>query len=269
MAGGSRAARSSGNCRHLAVTVPLLVLAVAALAGCGGGQEAGSRCEHLHAGPAYLACMNGEPYPAHHQTGTAHTASAPPQGVGGPLTFVGTLTGSGHGTTFVDRYSAGPLLYGKDEAPPGALLSACDYTRPQQIDSSVFIRGLLKVTYREGSLPMTIPTATEVLGGAETEATGLALRFDGAWQCSELVGTGFEFQPGETQTFPFWLILPGVLTNEQPQMPKEDINSWYLGFFGQQLGLQEVAVAGPGKAWCEEGYIKEWRLLLYNRSGHC
>ena len=140
---------------------------------------------------------------------------------------------------------------------------------PQQIDSSVFIRGQLKVTYQEGSIPTTVPTITELIAGEDTLGIGLALDVDGSWQCTELIGTSFEFQPGETQTFPFWLILPGILTNEQPRVPVAVQNSWYFNFFGQQLGLEEVKVGGPGKVWCEDEYLEEWRLFLYGRPGRC
>ena len=110
---------------------------VAGLAGCGSSGSSNADCEKFHAGPAYLACINGEPIPTDEadRNGSAESTTTyePPEEVGGSLDYVGSITGSGHGTAFVDRYSVGPLLYGADEAPPEDLLNACAYTRPSRL----------------------------------------------------------------------------------------------------------------------------------------
>jgi hypothetical protein len=191
--------------------------------------------------------------------------------VGGPLSYVGTITGSGEGTTFSDVYSLGPLLYSKEGTPPEAVLNACHFNNSTTIASSVFARGQLIIKYEEGSLPTEVGiTSWENIVKGNLAAV-VAFRADGEWQCRGIEEEFFlEFQPGESQTLPIWLTGYERLSNAQPRVPASVLNTWYFNYIGQPLGNQgRLTIHGPGAGWCEEEFNEEERLLLYNRSGSC
>ena len=191
--------------------------------------------------------------------------------VGGPLANVGTITVlPEQGEEFTNHYRLGPLLYASDGSPPEEALAACNPAAAVPIDRSVFARGEVTVKYSQGTLPAEFD---ENLGYDTVVTNGdgeglLAIRVDGEWQCR----TSFylEFQPGESQTFPIWVIIQGVLTNSRPRVPASVFNTWYFGPvtpYNVSLGL---VIRGPGAGWCEEEWEgKVERLFLYNRSGRC
>lgn len=245
------------------------VLLVIALTGCGSGESAQERSE-IAENQAEIAARIAEAE-AETEAQPQDSAATEAEEVEGPLSYAGTITASGHGTTFVDRYQVGPVMYGAEEELSSEVVSACASSSPAVVARSAFARGELTVTYKEGSLPTTIPIAPSLVGGEDIEIPAMAYQIGGEWQCKETMGVGssLEFQPGESQTLPFWWIDVGVLTNDQPRLPKSTLDSWYFEPFDQFGGVEDLTPRGPGASWCEEGYIEEWRLFLYNRSGHC
>jgi hypothetical protein len=219
-------------------------------------------------------------------TETEETSAPPPSteesqsGPGGPLADVGTITESdGEGTTFSDRYRVGPLMYSEEVTPPEEVLEACNLNYPTELATSVFAHGEVTLTYQEGTLPtevslgsVTGPVVQEVYNG-EVESGNLnnltAFRISGEWSCTS-TSLGIEFQQGESQTLPFWVIVPRVLSNAQPRIPASVFNTWYFEAIGPYLGSRTVKTSGPGAALCEGAYgVEEHLLFLYNRSGSC
>lgn len=255
-----------------AVTTLVLISGAlsAVLVACGGGQSIGAQCEHLHAGPAYLACMNGEPPPEHHRHDAAQAPSPPAEEVGGPLSYVGTITGSSNGTTISDRYSLGPPIYSKEGTPPAEALSACLVDSPAIIARSVFARGTLTLSYESGTLPLSLGAGVYYVQAEHSLADLTALEIDGQWHCAmeELDNISLELEPGEELTLPFWVVFAGVLSNAQPRVSKTAFQHLYFGFLGEPYG--EVTVRGPGNASCPASFSGEEQvLLLYGRSGEC
>jgi len=251
----------------LLVACFMAVLAGFALTSCGSGNSSASSSPQTEA-------QSSETTEA--QETTPSTTEAPPEEVGGPLSFVGTITGSGDNTTVSNRYSLGPLLYGSKETPPEEVLQACYMTESAIANASVFARGEVTTTYQEGSLPLPfilISWEELALGGELSLIT--AFQLDGEWHCnsgySEYEGsTSIEMQPGEALTVPFWIIGSRVLTNGQPRIPASELDSWSFKFIASTYGYShQLTVHGPGAGSCEEEVGEEQRLLMYNRSGSC
>lgn len=181
---------------------------------------------------------------------TAQAPRSEAEAIGGPLGYVGTITASdGEGTAFSDKYEIGPLLYSEEGAPPAAVLNACHTNYPPAIAASVFSRGKLAITYAEGSLPETVglePSGT--VGGLQP--VQVAFHIDAGWQCESAVS--LEVSPGETQSIPFWTIASYVLSNAQPQVSPELLNSWYFNPVGVPVTSTQgtVETSGPGAAAC-------------------
>lgn len=197
---------------------------------------------------------------------------------GGPLADVGTITGSdGKGTTFSNRYRVGPLLYSSEATPPEEVLEACNLNYPTELATSVFVRGQLTMTYQEGSLPTEVGlgSAESIVGDEYGEGalnSAVAFRTGGEWLCRTQLS--FEFQPGESQTLPIWIIVPQVLSNAQPRLPASVYNKWYFSLVRPHFATDPIepklTAHGPGAELCNEEYgVKEELLFLYNRSGGC
>src|SRR5260221_1251168 len=264
----------------LGVGLAVTALVAIALTTLGGGQSRGTAireaCGPFGASPRYSECAlnyavaHGEATVNSESAPTDATTEAPPEKIGGSLSYVGTITGSGEGTAFSDNYRLGPLLYSKEGTPPEAVLNACNLNNPTLIARSVCARGQLTITYQEGSLPTAIGINSweEVVQGKLYGV--VAFRVNGEWQCRNEEGLTLEFQPGGSQTLPIWVIAVQVLSNAQPRVPASVLNTWYFNFVGQPLGNQgSLTIHGPGAGWCEEEFSEEERLLLYNRSGSC
>lgn len=200
---------------------------------------------------------------------------------GGSLSNVGTLTESdGEGTTFSDAFRIGPLLYGNESTPPEEVLVACNLTDPTETATSVFARGRLTMTYQEGRLPIEVNLGggyggiQEVNQGEEYGEgqldSAVAFRVGGEWWCVN-GGGAIEFQEGESQTLPVWVIVSRVLSNARPRLPKSVVDAWHFEAIGPPLGVGLSPIArGPGAATCQGAYGSEEHLLfLYNRSGTC
>lgn len=74
-----------------------------------------------------------------------------------------------------------------------------------------------------------------------------------------------EFQSGESQTYPFWLLMPGALTNAHPRLSESRLNTMYINFLGPPLYGWDTweKFQGPGRVECED----EQRLYLFERLG--
>ena len=197
---------------------------------------------------------------------------------GGPLADVGTITRSDEeGTTFSDHYRVGPIIYSKEGTPPEEVLEACNVNYPTLTARSVFASGQVTITYQEGTLPTEVSLGTvgeavvQDVDNGEAESGGpvgpVAFRAGGEWLCQ--TSFSLEFQPGESQTLPFWIIAR-ILSNSQPRVPASTLNAWYFNFIDPYYVNHSVIIHGPGTGWCTEGpWGKEQRLFLYNRSGGC
>jgi len=187
----------------------------------------------------------------------------------GPLSYVGTITYSDNaGTTFTERVKVGRLHKSSELTPPQAPLAACDDDYSTGIASSVFARGEATITYEEGTLPYEFDVFASGLGSI------IPFKVDGAWECT---GTGgiATFEPGETQTFPFWIVASGMLSNAEPNINWAEVDTWAISGVnagvgvGNGVGVKQMR--GPGAVACqepEEQGIKGnllYRLLLYGR----
>lgn len=239
--------------------LPIVMLAV----GCGSSSQSPSPSEPQSR--AETEAMSAPP-----STEESESESEP----GGPLANVGTITESdGEGTTFSDRYRVGPLTYSNESTPPEEVLEACNRNYPNELATSVFARGEVTLTYQEGTLPTEVNIGgevQEVYNGAPESGqldNAVAVQVDGQWLCT----TAIEFQQGESQTLPIWVIVSRVLSNAQPRVPASVFNTWYFEFIGPPFPPdRSVKTSGPGAGLCKEAYgVEEHLLFLYNRSGSC
>jgi hypothetical protein len=262
----------------------LVLVAGAFLTACGGGTphttadspQGSSPCD-TRAASEYPACRERreerEGQEAVDEETTGSAPSETPGQLGGPVSFVGTITGSdGKGTTLVDRYSLGPLIYGSEGAPPEVVLNTCRINEPSAIASSVFARGHVTTIYQEGSLPLAIPlNSWEELAQGGDYFLIAAFRLDGEWRCNSEteLGAFMELEPGDSLSVPIWVVGVRVLTNAQPELPASVTNAWYFKFTASVNGYSRLSITGPGAAQCEEELGEEQRLMLWNRSGSC
>jgi len=184
------------------------------------------------------------------------------------LENVGTITGAGEGTTVRNTFRLGPLLYSDEETPPEDALSSCLISGSAAIASSVFAQGELQIDYVDGTLPIQIYLSNELIQAEGLQATLAAQEIDGEWLCAieDVLGTYYELEPGETQTIPFWVVAPGVLSNAQPELSEGVKNAWYFDFVGPVGNQTELTIKGPGAVFCEEEFDEEERLMLFNRA---
>jgi hypothetical protein len=260
----------------------LAVIAVV-LAGCGGAGHSNASCERFHAGPEYLACINGEPIPTTEKPATNETPSPPvEEEVGGPLSEVGTMTGEvAEATTFREQFQLGPLLYSDEGTPPQPVLDACRFvTAEPEIAASVYARGAVNFTYTKGSLPSAISLgfAEQPVKGEDIQGGGLmAFNVGNEWICdSESDSATLQFQSGESQEIPFWFVGYNVLSNSRPKVPPSIYKTWHFNFLPEHSGSANVMVRGPGAgtACAEEDetggtYEDDRSLFLFNREGGC
>jgi hypothetical protein len=262
-----------------ALAASLMAIAVGTvLSACGGTTTQTIAGGHRAASPCETAASSEHPFCRKQDKQREYEAGSEPteavsQTVGGPVSFVGEITGpDGRGTTLADRFSLGPLVYGSEGTPPEVVLNACQINDPGTIAASVFARGQVTASYQEGTLPLSMPlNSWEELaqGGAYFLTT--AFRLDGQWRCNSETGLGdfTELQPGESLTVPIWVVGSRVLTNAQPELPASVTDGWYFKFVASVNGYSSLSISGPGAAACEEELGEDRRLMLWNRSGTC
>lgn len=266
--GGARRSASIRRWLILGLSAATAMLAV----GCGSSSQAPPPSEPPQSAEAEVTATPPS-------TEEGETESEP----GGPLADVGTITGSdGKGTTFSNRYRVGPLLYSSEGTPPDEVLEACNLNYPTLVAGSVFARGQIIMTYQEGTLPTeaglgSAETIVQEINRGEEYGEGelnsaVAFRAGNEWLCRTQLS--FEFQPGESQTLPIWIIVPQVLSNAQPRLPASAYNKWYFSLLGPHFATgatgPKLTTHGPGATSCESAYGTEEQLLfLYNRSGSC
>jgi hypothetical protein len=204
--------------------------------------------------------------PASPGVATTHAVATPaPIEPGGPLHEVGTMTETdGKGTAVHLQYQLGALGYSPAVVAPPAVLETCHEDYSTTIAQMGYSRGQLSVSYTEGSLP------TEVALGANGAVSGtstatkwsgsVAYDVEGEWKCpaNEEAGTSVTFQPGETKTFPLWVLSAG-LDNAQPRFTPTVIDGWE--FTGVTIGNSplEVTASGPNAGRCDNKDV----LMLY------
>jgi hypothetical protein len=201
-------------------------------------------------------------------TAPANVEEAEPE-PGGPVAYVGTITGTdGEGAVFRDSYRIGPFFYNQKATPPESVLSACNATTPSIIASSVFARGELSVSYVRGILPLQVGIPPEGIVAGEQFGGVTAYQFNGEWVCRQAsIPLAIEFQPGETQTFPIWVLAEFARSNAQPRVGPSTFDNWYFNYIGSPLNGSRtpLRVTGPGTAQCYN-----WQQLqVYGRSGNC
>jgi hypothetical protein len=227
---------------------------VAAFAGCGSSQTTVTTVSHASPG---LPTTTGA-------SASSAATPAPPE-PGGPLHEVGTMTETdGKGTAVHLQYTLGPLGYSPAGTPSTAVLEACHENYTSTIPQMGYSRGQMTVSYTEGSLPAEIALGANgaVLGisTASKWSGSVAYDVEGQWKCpaNEEAGTSVTFQPGETKTFPMW-VLSGGLSNAQPRFSPAVMNGWE--FTGVTVGTNpmEVTTTGPNAGRCESRDV----LMLY------
>ncbi|MBS1862357.1 MAG: hypothetical protein JSS68_11680 [Actinobacteria bacterium] len=253
----------------------MLGLLVLVLVGCGGStvSVASSPTCSPSMTPVELQACIGEEAASSEATSTAEDPEAREEAAveaaAGPLSYVGTITYSDNeGTSFGERFKVSRLHKSSDLTPPEAALAACDDNYPAGIASSVFARGEATISYEEGSLPYEFDVFASGLGSLITFKVG------GAWECS---GTGgvVTFQPGETLSFPFWIVASQMISNAKPGIDWREVDSWAVsganGGVGVGSGLGVKQMRGPGAVSCKElssqgiEGITFYQLLLYGR----
>ena len=197
---------------------------------------------------------------------TTHAAATPaPSEPGGPLHEVGTMTETDDkGTAVHLQYQLGPLGYSPAVVAPTAVLEACHEDYATTIAQTAYSRGQMSVSYTEGSLPTEIALGADgAISGTSTATKwsgSVAYDVEGQWKCpaNEEAGTSVTFQPGETKTFPLWVLSSG-LSNAQPKFTSTVIDGWE--FTGVTIGdsPMEVTTSGPNAGKCENKDV----LMLY------
>jgi hypothetical protein len=186
----------------------------------------------------------------------------PTQGDGGPLKKVGTITASdGEGTTFRERFKLGPLLYRQEGTPPEAVLEACGANYASTIGQTVFSRGVVTISYSEGSLTELVPIVPNETVSGEGYLGITAYKVEGIWQCQDTFSLSFE--PEESKTFPIW-VLSQVLSNAEPEVSEAALNSWRFTPL-ESTPYPLVSTSGPGAARCPSDTGEEDTLRLYAR----
>lgn len=243
------------------VAMIAVILAAAALGGCGSSDAEPVSTESAEVSEAQEREMERERYEAQvEEVREAEKRRAED---------VGTITGAGEGTTVRNTYRLGPLLYPDEATPPEEAMSACLLGGSAAIASTVFAEGELEIEYVEGTLPIPIYLSNELVQAEGLQATLAAQEIDGEWMCAveEVLGTYLEMEPGEVVTIPFWVVAPGVLSNANPTLSEEVLNTWYFDFVGPVGNTTELTIEGQGAVHCEGEYEVEERLMLFNREG--
>ncbi len=197
---------------------------------------------------------------------TSSTAAAPAE-PGGPLSYVGTISQSNsEGTGVSSKYSLGHLIY---VPPPTPVLEACKAASAETTVQTAYARGQVVVSYTHGSLAQDMELVPgEVVATTSKDAPWhgiVAFDDEGQWKCDS---TGEEsdinvtFQPGETKTFPFW-VLAQVLSNASPHVNPAVAEAWKFNASGITIGTSRPTVtsSGPHAGSCENEDV----LMLYAR----
>jgi hypothetical protein len=183
--------------------------------------------------------------------------STTPSSVG---TYKGTVTASGNDTTVTEQVFLGPIQYGAANAPPTEVLDSFtqpNFADPATMATSGYTHGQMTVSYVHGSLPANISFSTNSAfngSNAPLPAQVLILNAGGTWDDGGQSQTvGFTFQPGQTSTFEFWIVIPGAINNAQltiPQGTQEDME-WAVYPGVDQVGTNgSLAISGPQAARC-------------------
>jgi hypothetical protein len=191
------------------------------------------------------------------------------------LPEIGTYTVASKNTKFVSEIRLGSLQYGQAGAPPSEVLSACPGAS-ESVGNAAFAQGEMIATYSEGSVAFQVS-----LNGkgsmAGVGSSNLALHTSSGWTCSGEEITQLTFQPGQSATFPFWIINGEALTNARPRLSQAELNRVALNLkpFGAWEHEQptSITVSGPQAVTCEsEQGEQRYKLLPYaqlNKGGSC
>jgi hypothetical protein len=241
--------RTAGVPSWMVGVAVLFVWAAVGLAACGGSSPYRAECEKKVAGytglttesieraAAIKGCEEGlhlakgqspatsTSAPPATSSGASNAATTSTPGTMQSLTEVGTVTHSGSTTAFSEQYSLGKLGYGPAAAPPANVLEACG-----EPTSSAYAPGQLTLHYTKGTVPLETTIATDVAVSSILDpslVTGSSpMILEGTsnnWTCAGQT-VSLSLQPNESKTLNFWLVLPGVQTNEHPTLSQEQLN---------------------------------------------
>lgn len=246
--------RKSGLGRLAALTLLALIVALV-LVGCGSSGPTSSTASSAQ--PVANASTDQTGSPSSSQTTPATAATLP---------GIGTYTVVAKNTKFVSEIRLGSLQYGQAGAPPSEVLSACPGAS-ESAGNAAFAQGEMIATYAEGSVPFQVS-----LNGkgsmAGVGSSNLALHTSSGWTCSGEEIAQLTFQPGQTATFPFWIINGEALTNARPRLSPAELNRVSLNLkpFGAWEHEQptSITVSGPQAVTCgsEQGE-QRYKLLPY------
>jgi hypothetical protein len=227
----------------------------------------GGRCHRAEqAGQAATTSLSSVLAASSPTTSTA-AAPSPTAEPGGSLRYVGTISQSNsEGTGISSKYSLGHLVY---VPPPTPVLEACNAASAETTAQTAYARGQVVVSYTHGSLAQDIELVPgEVVISTSKDAPWqgtVAFDVAGQWRCDgtgEESGINVSFQPGETKTFPFW-VLAQVLSNASPHVNPAVAEAWKFNASGITIGTSRptVTTSGPHAGSCENEDV----LMLYAR----
>jgi hypothetical protein len=235
----------------------LLALIVASvLTGCGSSGPSSST------GSSSAAQVTSEQEEPTTSTPSSETTSA----TSATLPEVGTYTVVAKNTKFVSEIRLGSLQDGQAGAPPSEVLSACPGAS-ESAGNAAFAKGEMIATYAEGSVPFQVSlNGKGSMAGVGT--SNLALHTSAGWTCSGEEIAQLTFQPGQSATFPFWIINGEALTNARPHLSQSELNRVALNLkpFGTWEHEQStsITVSGPQAVTCEgEQGEQRYKLLPY------
>jgi hypothetical protein len=215
--------------------------------------------------------------------------STNPQGVSsGNYTNIGTETvsldpGSGGGQAVLSYSIGSPVVAANPPKAAAQVFSACDMQTATLTGQSVFVPGSLTITFQGGPYASQVHVnggdigslANESLVGGANLADGVlaeAVAVNGQWSCGDSTGglvngsSGFEatISPGQSVTYPIWVIAENALNNGTPTFSQTANPDW--AFTGNTVtgGLPDaISASGPHAFVCSTDPNAQQEVSLF------
>ncbi|MFL6162719.1 MAG: hypothetical protein ACJ74U_10875 [Jatrophihabitantaceae bacterium] len=200
------------------------------------------------------------------QTDTSHAltteaSNQPAAGTSSSLTYIGSMTQTWTGASTTTAYSIGTPTFGDSSALPDGVAGACQLTDPAVLDSAAYFPIRLTVSF-SGQVTTDVLVAPD--GALQNEAT--PLRVGGAyiaftddagtsqWNCDDST-QNYSLGPGSRLTINTWVIVPNLVTNQNPHPVIDVFNTWSLAPPATLLVTSPPSdrASGPHAAICHDG----------------
>jgi hypothetical protein len=265
--------RHSRRRRRLPVIVSGLAL-VAVLSGCGSGPGNDTTGSSFTPAPLTTSSPDSSassPDPDSQEGQESTEASNQPNGSGG-LTPIGTITQTWTGATAVTSYSIGTPTFGDSSPLPDGVAGACQLTDPALLDSAAYFPISMTISF-------TSQVATDVLiqpdGALANDTT--PLNVGGAyiaymdntagshWSCDDSTQT-YTLGPNTGLAITTWVIVPGLITNQNPHPTIASFTAWNLSAPASILMTNDptVQASGPHAATCNNDDPPRTIVSLFN-----